>query len=117
MMVQVEMPEAQLSSEASPEVSKNPVVEAKAPPSPKGASLETSEAAASSSALSSDATTASSGWGDSEGEGWIKVQSPRRIHRTTTNTSSSPRKLDRTSTSTGSSSRGIYHTSSTKFAR
>ncbi|KAL0055766.1 hypothetical protein WJX82_004147 [Trebouxia sp. C0006] len=103
---QVEMSEAQLSlgsSEASPEDSKTTAVEIGASPGAKGASLDTSEAAASSSALSPDAATASSGWGDSEGEGWIDVQSPRRPHRTTTNT--------------GSSSRSMYHSSSTKSAR
>ena len=106
VMVQVEMSEAQLSlgsSEASPEDSKTTAVEIGASPGAKGASLDTSEAAASSSALSPDAATASSGWGDSEGEGWIDVQSPRRPHRTTTNT--------------GSSSRSMYHSSSTKSAR
>ena len=105
-MVQVEMPEGHLSmgsSETSPGVSKKPVVDATASPSPREASLETSEAAASSSALSPDAATASSGWGDSEGEGWIPVQSPRRIHRTTTNTSASSRRM--------------YHASSSKSTR
>ncbi len=120
MMVQVELPEAQLSmgsSEASPEVSKTNVVDAKASPSPKEASLETSEAAVSGSALSLDDATASSAGIEGEGNGWIEVKSPRRHHRTTTSTSSSSRKLDRTSTSTGSSSRSMCHSSSTKSAR
>ncbi len=103
-MVQVEMPEAQLSmesSEASPEDSKTTAVDIGAPPGAKRASLNTSEAAVSGSALSPDDTTASSGGVESEGEGWITVQSPKRPNRT----------------STGTSARGMHHASSSKSTR
>ncbi|DBA74179.1 TPA: hypothetical protein ACH3X1_010973 [Trebouxia sp. C0004] len=73
-----EVPEAQASSEASPEDEKTPVVDTRAFPSPKGASRDTSEvsrseAASSSSALSLDDATASSAGGETEGEGWMVV--------------------------------------------
>ncbi|KAL0032442.1 hypothetical protein WJX77_000732 [Trebouxia sp. C0004] len=75
---QTEVPEAQASSEASPEDEKTPVVDTRAFPSPKGASRDTSEvsrseAASSSSALSLDDATASSAGGETEGEGWMVV--------------------------------------------
>ena len=107
VLVQAEMPEAQLSlgsSEASPEDSKTPAVDTKASPGAKGASLDTSEgseAALSGSALSLDDATASSAGGETEGGGWMMVNSSRKLNRKTT----------------GSSSRGMLHASSSKSTR
>ena len=121
-MVQVEMPEAQLSmgsSEASPEDSKTTVVDIGASPGAKGASLDTlaaagsdpafldtsevarSEAAFSGSALSPDDATASSAGGEAEEKGWTVVQSSRRLDKK----------------SNGLPSRGMYHASSSKSTR